>query len=570
MGLLKPKLFTTLKGYTREQFAADALAGVIVGIVALPLAIAFAIASGVSPERGLYTAVIGGFVISVLGGSRVQIGGPTGAFIVVVYDIVQRHGLAGLQVATLMAGVILILMGVARFGFAIKFIPYPVVVGFTTGIAVIIFSSQVKDFLGLPMGEMPAAFLAKWASYGEHFGSVNPYALGVGLGSLALMIFWKRVSRHIPGPLVALIAASVAAHVWQLPVETVGSRFGEIPRLLPHPSLPPFSLHLIQALIPSATTIALLAGIEALLSAVVSDGMIGTRHRSNMELVAQGVANLASPLFGGIPATGAIARTAANVHYGGRTPVAGIVHSLTLLLIMVGLGHWAALIPLPCLAAMLVIVAYNMSEWHSFWALLKSPRGDVIVLLTTFGLTVLVDLTAAIQVGMVLAAFLFMGRMAEVTNVEIVTKELADQEESEDPNAIGTRHVPSGVEVYEINGPLFFGAAYSFREAMRTLGSTPKVMIVRMRNVLTIDASGVQALKEQQQSAKRQGTAFLLSDVHAQPVIGLERSGLLETIGEENVFMNIDDALNRARELLGLPKIAPSCPLPKARRKLSA
>ncbi len=557
MPVLKPKLFTTLRGYSRKQFVADALAGVIVGVVALPLAIAFAIASGVSPERGLYTAVIGGFVISILGGSRVQIGGPTGAFVVIVAGIVHQYGLAGLQLATLMAGVILILMGVARFGGAIKFIPYPVVVGFTSGIALIIFSSQVKDFFGLPVAAPTADFLHRTAVYAQHWTEVNPAALGVSLGSLFLMMAWKRVSPKIPGSLIALILSTAAVQLFRLPVETVGQRFGEIPHLLPAPSLPPMSLEMIRSLIPSATTIALLAGIEGLLSAVVADGMIGGRHRSNMELVAQGVANLFSPLFGGIPATGAIARTATNVNSGGRTPVAGIVHALTLLLIMLFLGRWAALIPLPCLAAILVVVAYNMSEWRSFLSVLKSPRSDVVVLLTTFGLTVLVDLTTAIQVGMVLAAFLFMWRMAQVTNVEVVTKEFIDEEEGGDPNAIGTRQVPKGVEVYEINGPFFFGASYAFREAMNIVGKAPKVTIIRMRNVLAIDATGLQVLREQSRSAKKRGSAFVLSDVHAQPLIALERAGLLETVGPENVFGHIDAALNRARELLGLPPVAP-------------
>ena len=452
MPILKPKLLTTLQHYTRELFVADAISGVIVGVVALPLAIAFAIASGVSPERGLYTAIIGGLVISLLGGSRVQIGGPTGAFIVVVYSIVQRFGLDGLQMATLMAGVILIIMGIARFGSAIKFIPYPVTVGFTSGIALIIFSSQIKDFFGLTMGAVPADFLARWAAYRDHFASLNLSALAVAAGSLVIIVFWKRWMPRVPGPLVALVVATVIVQWWHLPVETIASRFGAIPHGLPMPILPHFDLTQIRALIPSATTIALLAAIEALLSAVVSDGMIGGRHRSNMELVAQGVANICSPLFGGIPATGAIARTATNVQAGGRTPVAGIIHAVTLFGILVGFGRWAGLIPLPCLAAILVVVAYNMSEWHSFLTVLKSPRSDVAVLLTTFGLTVLVDLTAAIQVGMVLAAFLFMWRMAQVTNVNVVVSEFIDAEESEDPNAIARARSLSGLRSMRLTG----------------------------------------------------------------------------------------------------------------------
>ena len=568
MPILKPKLFTTLKGYTREQFVTDAIAGVIVGVVALPLAIAFAIASGVSPERGLYTAIIGGVLISALGGSRVQIGGPTGAFIVVVYGIVHRFGLEGLQVATLMAGVILIIMGIARFGSAIKFIPYPVTVGFTSGIALIIFSSQIKDFLGLTMGAVPADFLERWADYRDALASTNPYALAVASGSLLLIVVWKRLMPRVPGPLIALVAATVVVHWWHLPVETIGSRFGAMPHGLPLPALPHLDLTQIRLLVPSATTIALLAAIEALLSAVVSDGMIGGRHRSNMELVAQGVANVCSPLFGGIPATGAIARTATNVQSGGRTPVAGLVHALTLFGILLGFGRWAALIPLPCLAAILVVVAYNMSEWHSFLAVLKSPRSDVAVLLTTFGLTVLVDLAVAIQVGMVLASFLFMWRMAQVANVNVVVNEFVDAEESEDPNAIATRQVPKQVEVFEINGPFFFGASYEFKEAMSIIGASPKARILRMRNVLAIDATGLHVLKEQAMSARRHHIAFLLADVHAQPLVALERSGLLAAIGSENVFGNIDDALNRARELLGLPPVSrPATFVPTVRRE---
>ncbi len=550
MPILKPKLFTTLQGYTRKQFAADAMAGVIVGIVALPLAIAFAIACGVSPERGIYTAIIGGLIISVLGGSRVQIGGPTGAFIVIVYGIVQRFGLDGLQVATLMAGVILIIMGVARFGSAIKFIPYPVIVGFTSGIALIIFSSQIKDLLGLPLEHLPAEFLPRWEAYAGHIGQTNLWALGVGLLALAIMIFWRRISHRIPGPFIALLVCTVLVQWFQLPVETVAGRFGEIPHLLPAPRLPTVNLSMVTALIPSAVTIALLAGIEALLSAVVADGMIGGRHRSNMELVAQGVANLATPLFGGIPATGAIARTATNVHNGGRTPVAGIVHALTLLIIMLCLGRWAGLIPLPCLAAILVVVAYNMSEWHSFWSVLKSPRSDIAVLLVTFGLTVLVDLTVAIQTGMVLAVFLFMLQMANVTNVGVVTREFIDAEDPADPEAVGTRQVPRGIEVYEINGPFFFGASYKFKEAMRQIGDAPKVIVLRMRNVLVIDATGLQALKEQYHDARKRHAGFVLSGVHAQPLVAMERSGLLAVIGQENVFANFDGALRRARSLL--------------------
>lgn len=549
--MLQPKIFTTLKHYSRQQFMADAVAGAIVGVVALPLAIAFAIASGVSPERGLFTAIIGGVLISALGGSRVQIGGPTGAFVVIVYGIVQKFGLQGLWLATIMGGVILVLMGLAGFGSAIKFVSYPVIVGFTSGIALIIFSSQIRDFFGLQMDAVPADFLQKCGAFAQAFHTFNAVAAAISIGSIAVMLSWRRVSQRIPGSLVALVVSTLIVQFWHLPVETIGSRFGAITHLLPVPSLPPMSLGLIRLLIPSATTIALLAGIESLLSAVVADGMIGGRHRSNMELVAQGIANICSPLFGGIPATGAIARTATNVKNGGRTPVAGIIHALVLLLIMVGFGRWAVLIPLPCLAAILVIVAYNMSEWHSFLMVLRCPISDVIVLLTTFGLTVLVDLTAAIQTGMILSVFLFIRRMSLVTNVNVLTRELTDEEEeAEDPNAIGRRAIPPWVEVYEINGPFFFGAAYKFLEAMSVVSQAPNVRIIRMRNVLAIDATGIHVLAGEHRNAKKHGIGFILAGVHAQPLVALEKAGLLEVIGEANVVGDIDEALERARAIL--------------------
>lgn len=566
--MLKPKLFTTLKDYSWSQFRADLTSGIVVGIVALPLAIAFAIASGVSPEKGLFTAIIAGFIISALGGSRVQIGGPTGAFVVIVYGIVQKYGVDGLLVATAMAGVLLVIMGLFRFGSAVKFIPHPVIVGFTSGIALIIFSSQIKDFLGLQMPAVPADFIQKWAVYFHHLNSVNFYALGVSLGSLLLIIGWKKISQKIPGPLIALLVSTAVVHFFHLPVETIGSRFGQIPHMLPAPTFPHTNFDTIRLLIPSALTIALLAGIESLLSAVVSDGMIGGRHRPNMELVAQGVANILSPLFGGMPATGAIARTTTNVNNGGRTPVAGIVHAAILLLIMLFLGKWAGLIPLACLAAILVVVAYHMSEWHSFLAMLKSPKSDVTVLVTTFLLTVIVDLTVAIQVGILLAVFLFMRRMAMVTNVGVITRELVDEEETDDPNAINKREVPAGVEVYEINGPFFFGASYKFLEAMQVVGKSPRVRIIRMRYVPTVDATGIHILKEEQKSSARKGIAFLLSDIHTQPLVALEREGLLQVFGEENVFGNIDDALNRAREILNLPRVNRTAPfVPTVKRE---
>jgi sulfate permease, SulP family len=557
--VLLPKLVTTLRTYDRRQLSADLTAGVIVGIVALPLAIAFAIASGVTPERGLYTAIIAGFLISALGGSRVQIGGPTGAFVVIVYGIVQQYGYDGLAMATIMAGAMLIVLGVARLGTAIKFIPYPVITGFTSAIALIIFSSQVKDFLGLRMAEVPADFAEKWAVYAQAIGTVNSSALLVSGSALAIILLAPKVTQRIPGAFVALIVTTAMAHLLRLPVETIGTRFGSIPSSLPSPSFPDVNPAQIAALVGPAFTIALLAAIESLLSAVVADGMIGGRHRSNMELVAQGVANIASPLFGGIPATGAIARTATNVKSGGRTPVAGMTHALTLLVITLFFGRWAALIPMATLAAILVVVAYHMSEWRTFRTELRSPKSDVAVLLTTFVLTVLVDLTVAIEVGIVLAALLFMRRMAEVTNVSAITGELEDTGDiyATDTNAVRRRAIPKGVEVYEINGPFFFGAAEQFKDTLGRVARKPKVLIIRMRNVPAIDSTGIRALTDVVRRTRKEGTLVLLSDVHAQPLVALGRSDLLDEIGDDNIFGNLDDALNRARAELGEPPVEP-------------
>ena len=553
--MLVPKLVTTLKDYTREQFSRDLLAGAIVGIVALPLAIAFAIASGVSPERGLYTAIVGGFLISALGGSRVQIGGPTGAFVVIVSGIVAQYGVDGLVLATLMAGFIIVAFGLLRWGAAIKFIPYPVTIGFTSGIALIIFSSQIRDLLGLEMTAVPAPFVAKWGAYVRAFDSFNPWALVVAVTTLAIITAWPRVSRRIPGPFVALIVTTVLVQLLHLPVETIGARFGEIHAGLPRPTLPVITLERMRVLAAPAFTIALLAAIESLLSAVVADGMIGGRHRSNMELVAQGIANIASPLFGGMPATGAIARTATNVKNGGRTPVAGMTHALTLLLITLFFGRWAGLIPLATLAAILVVVAFHMSEWRTFLSEFRAPKSDVTVLLATFLLTVLVDLTAAIEVGMVLAAFLFMRRMAEVTNISVLTHEFTDPVDDfeHDPNAVRRRVIPDGVQVYEITGPFFFGAAEMFKDRVARIAGKPKVLILRLRHVPAIDSTGLHALRELVQRSRNEGILVILSDVHAQPVVALERSGLYDELSEENIHGNIDDALNRAREALGLP-----------------
>jgi SulP family sulfate permease len=549
---LVPKLFSTLESYDRAQFTSDAIAGVIVGVVALPLAIAFAIASGVTPDRGLWTAIVAGFLISALGGSRVQIGGPTGAFVVIVYAIVQKYGIDGLTVATLMAGVILVAMGLAKFGSAIKFIPHPLVIGFTSAIAVIIFSGEVKDFLGLRMGTVPAPFLAKWGAYAGAITTISPYAIGVSVVSLAIILLWPRVSRRIPGPFVALIATTVGAALLHLPVETIGSRFGDIAAGVPHPRFPHLTLDQVTSLVGPAFTIALLAAVESLLSAVVADGMIGGRHRSNMELVAQGIANIASPLFGGIPATGAIARTATNVKNGGRTPVAGMIHALTLLVITVAAGRWAAYIPMATLAAILVVVSYHMSEWRTFLAELRSPKSDVAVLLTTFLLTVLVDLTVAIGVGMVLAAFLFIRRMATVTNVSVITREIREGLSSDGgtDELMDRRAVPAGVEVYEINGPFFFGAAQSFKDAVSQVAGDPKVLILRMRNVPAMDSSGVHALLDVIRRARKSGTAVVLAGVHMQPLVALTDSDAVLEIGNENLAGNLDLALARAREII--------------------
>lgn len=561
--MFAPKLVTTLKTYDRQQFVADLVAGTIVGIVALPLAIAFAIASGVSPERGLITAIVAGFLISALGGSRVQIGGPTGAFVVIVYGIVQRYGVEGLTIATIMAGVILVAMGIARLGQIIKFIPHPVVTGFTSGIAVVIFSSQVKDFLGLRMGDVPAAFVQKWAAYGNNLTSFNPWAILVAGMSLGLILLWPRVSRRIPGAFIAILLSAILVRALHLPVETVGSRFGDLGGGLPRPSLPSISLDNALLLVGPAFSIALLGAIESLLSAVVADGMIGSRHRSNMELVAQGIANIASPIFGGIPATGAIARTATNVKNGGRTPIAGIIHAIVLLLIAIFFGRWASLIPLPALSAILVVVAYHMSEWRTFRAELRAPKGDVAVLLAVFALTVLIDLTVAIQVGMVLASFLFMQRMAEVTNVTAVTRELREGAEGSD-DAPDRRRIPEGVEVFEISGAFFFGAAETFKETLGTIGRKPRVLIIRMRDVSLLDSTGIRALRDVIARSRKDRTLVLISEVHAQPAIALERSGLKEELGPENVVMTLEDALDLARRYL---EVRMPTPLPVSRER---
>lgn len=545
------------EGYTREAVLRDVIAGVVVGIVALPLALAFAIASGVPPERGLYTAIVAGFLISALGGSRVQIGGPTGAFVVIVYGIVQQFGYEGLVICTVLAGVILVVLGLARMGALIKYIPYPVITGFTAGIAVIIFSSQLKDFLGLQMGAVPADFVEKWVAYASKLSTLNLPTTLVGIGTLVVLLLWPRESRTLPAPFVAMILATVVVQVFDLPVETIGSRFGGVPSSLPRPHWPDIPWTHMRELVSPAMTIALLAAIESLLSAVVADGMIGTRHKSNVELVAQGVANIASPLFGGIPATGAIARTATNVRSGGRTPLAGIVHAITLLLILLLLGKWAAMIPLCSLAAILVVVAYHMSEWQSFAGLLRAPKSDVAVLLITFGLTVFVDLTVAVQVGIVVASLLFMKRMADLTNIEGAN---SDDPAPDDPDEItqvrrrkrilGGREIPHGVEVYEVNGPFFFGVADKLKDVMSEIARPPKVFILRMRHVPAIDATGLHALEQMAKKCRAQGTVFILTEIGPQPLRAIVRSGKLDALGgREGLAKTFEMALDRAAEI---------------------
>jgi len=544
--IFRPKLIDTLKTYTRKQFSNDLFAGIIVGIVALPLAIAFAIASGVTPEKGLITAVVAGFIIAVLGGSRVQIGGPTGAFIVIVYGIVQMYGISGLIIATFMAGIMLIIMGFARLGTIIKFIPHPLIIGFTSGIALIIFSSQVKDFLGLQMGAVPADFIEKWKAFFLNIGSINMYAVAVAVSTILIILLWPKFSKKIPGSLIAILITTAVVQLFHLPVETIGSRFGVISSSIPAPKIPWVDFATFKQLIQPAFTIAMLGAIESLLSAVVADGMISGNHRSNTELIAQGTANIFSSLFGGIPATGAIARTATNVKNGGRTPVAGIVHAITLLLILLVAGSLASLIPIANLAGILVIVAYNMSEWKNFRSILKGPKGDVLVLLITFFLTVLIDLTVAIEVGIILAAFLFMRNMIKFSGVSTLTGEIEDADFGYD--LVEDKYqVPKGVEVFEITGPLFFGAAYKFKDAMKYLEKHPKVLIIRMRHVPIIDATGIQVLQEVTRQLKKHHTKLMISEVNSQQVLKeLKDSRLLFAIGKGNIFETLEKALEKA------------------------
>jgi SulP family sulfate permease len=548
-----PKLLTVLReNYTKEIFFKDLIAGVIVGTVALPLAIAFGIASGVTPAQGLITGFIGGFIISALGGSRVQIGGPTGAFIVVIYGIVQKFGVDGLLIATMLAGIIVLVMGLAKFGGVIKFIPAPVVTGFTSGIAVIIFSSQIKDLIGLRMGAVPADLIEKWEAYFQYFSSFNWYAIGLAALAFLIIIYSPKITAKIPSPFIALIICTVLVQIFTIPVETIGSKFDLSAGFALAPRMPHFTLAAVKELMPSVITISVLIAIESLLSAVVADGMLGTKHRSNMELVAQGIANIASPLFGGIPATGAIARTATNIKSGGRTPIAGIVHALFLLLVVFAIGKYVAMIPMVVLAAVLVVVSYNMSEWRTFRSMLKAPKSDVIILITTFVLTIVIDLTVAIEVGMVLSAFLFMRRMAMVTNISVITSELSDEGDSDAPETLTRPDIPKGVQVFEINGPFFFGAADKFVETIRNLGREPRVMILRMRNVLSIDATGMKAIEDiWKKTAHVNKNLFVIAEIHSQPYIALEQSGFLKKLGKENIVESLDLALAKAREFTG-------------------
>ncbi|PIR25046.1 MAG: sodium-independent anion transporter [Deltaproteobacteria bacterium CG_4_10_14_0_2_um_filter_43_8] len=546
---LIPKLFSVFKeGYSSQLFFKDLLAGVIVAIIALPLSIALAIASGARPEQGLYTAIIGGFLIAFFGGSRVQIGGPTGAFIVIIYGIITKYGYDGLAVATLLSGAMLICMGVIRLGNVIKFIPYPVTIGFTSGIALIIFTSQIKDLFGLQVaGNLPSEFWPKCVTLFQHFQTLDFSSAFIGIMSLVILIFFPKITKKIPASLVAVFLAPLVVHFAHLDIASITSRFGEIPTHLPMPHFPHVTWELCKQLFQPALSIALLAGIESLLSAVIADGMTGGKHRSNMELVAQGLANIGSIFFQGLPATGAIARTATNIKNGGKTPIAGIVHSVTLLVIMMCFGKWAGLIPMPVLAAILMLVAYHMSEWRLFVSILKAPKSDVLVLLSTFFLTVFVDIIVAIQVGVVLAALLFMKHMSENTKATHLTD---DANINEKENFKQLHNIPQEIEVFEVYGPMFFGAVYQFKETLDRIQKKPKVLILRMRHIMTLDASALKALEDVTHKAKIDQTTFFLSGIHGRVLHTLRKSGIAQKIGEKNIFDHFEDALSAAKDLV--------------------
>ena len=550
----KPKLFYTLKNYSRASFTADLMSGLIVGIVALPLAIAFGIASGVSPEKGIITAIVAGFFVSLFGGSRVQIGGPTGAFIVIVYGIIQQYGESGLMIATIMAGVFLILLGLFHLGTIIKYIPYPIVVGFTSGIALTIFSTQLKDFFGLTVDNVPGDFIEKWIVYVRHFHTIDLWSTLVGVLSVVIIALTPRFSKKVPGSLVAIVV--MTGGVWLLKtyagvtsVATIGDRFS-ISAALPDASVPSMTWDTIKGLISPAVTIAILGAIESLLSATVADGVTGDKHNSNQELIGQGIANVFSPIFGGIPATGAIARTMTNINNGGRTPVAGIVHAVVLLLIFLFLMPLAQYIPMACLAGVLVVVSYNMSGWRTFKELLRNPKSDVGVLLVTFFLTVIFDLTIAIEVGLLLACLMFMKRMAESTQISVITDDLDPNKESDIELHEEHLTIPDRVEVYEINGPYFFGIANKFEEEMIRIGDRPKVRIIRMRKVPFVDSTGIHNLTNLCRMSQREGIIIVLSGVNPRVHETLEKAGFYELLGKDNICSNINEALAKAREIV--------------------
>ena len=552
----KPRLLHCLKNYNRKTFVADLMAGIIVGIVALPLAIAFGIASGVTPEKGIITAIVAGFVISALGGSKVQIGGPTGAFIIIIYGIIQQYGMEGLTIATLMAGVFLILFGFLHLGTIIKFIPYPIVVGFTSGIAVTIFTTQVKDLFGLNIASVPSDFIEKWICYFNNFSTVDLWSSVIGIVSVVIIMLTPKVSKKIPGSLVAIIVMTVVALLLKQfagveSIETIGDRFA-ISNSFPEATVPALSWETIKNLVSPAITIAILGAIESLLSAAVADGVIGDHHNSNTELIAQGVANLASPIFGGIPATGAIARTMTNINNGGRTPIAGIVHAVVLLLIFLFLMPLAKYIPMACLAGVLVVVSYGMSGWRSFLALMKNPKSDVTVLLITFFLTIIFDLTIAIEVGLIIACLLFMRRMSETTDVHVISNEINPDDEDSDMHLGNIEHltIPKGVEVYEINGPYFFGAGNRFEEIMATLGDRPKVRIIRMRKVPFVDSTGIHNLTNLCEMSQKEGIQIVLSGVTEKVHSQLNKAGFYDIVGQDNICSHIDIALDRAKEII--------------------